>query len=205
MNFATYAAFRTAVQVLIDGDDVSQSELSVATLDTLIGLGEQRIYRDLRSSTQDTALSLTVTSNVATLPSDFLELKTLYSANNYPATYVPYEAMQGLIQKGANASNAALRYTQEGDTLIFYPALDGVTVLGRYYKRFADISTGVNALLTRHPDIFMYAALAESGPFLGEDTRSSVWEAKYSALVQSANEYERRRATRGSKLAMRVA
>lgn len=204
MNFATYAAFRTAVQTLIDGDDISQSELAVSTLDTIIGLGEQRIYREMRSSTQDVALSLTVTNNVATLPSDFIELRSIYSSQNFPATYVPYEEMQGLIQRGSSAATGALYYTMEGDTIIFYPQING-TISGRYYKRFADISTGINALLTRHPDVFIYAALAESGPFLGESERQQVWEAKYSALVQAANETERRRNTRGSKLQIRVA
>jgi hypothetical protein len=205
MNFASYAAFRTAVQSMIDGDDISQSDLSVTTLDMLIGAGEQRIYRDMRSSTQDAALSIAVTSNVATLPSDFLELKSLYIGGNFAATYVPYEVMQDLIQKASRTGNAPVRYTLEGDTLIFYPSITGVTVTGRYYKRFADISTGLNNLFTRHPDVFLYAALSESAPFLGEMTRLQIWEQKYTSLVRAANEQERRRQTRGSKLQTRLA
>ena len=56
MNFSSYADFRTKTQQGIDGDDISQSDLSVQVLDLIIGAGEQRVYRDLRSSTQDTAL-----------------------------------------------------------------------------------------------------------------------------------------------------
>lgn len=206
MQFSNYAAFREAVQTLLDGDDVSQSDLSVATLDLIIGTGEIRIYRDIRSSTQDTALSLTVTSNVATMPADFIEFKgSPYVAGFDTSIYAPWEAVQNLIQTGADVGTHAAYFSFEGDTAIFYPALNGLTVSGRYYKRFNDISTGLNALFNRHPDIFLYAALAESAPFLGEMTRLSIWEQKYASLIHSANEQERRRVTRGSKLQTRVA
>lgn len=193
------------VHTLMDGDDISQSELSVPVLDTLIALGEQRVYRDLRSSTQDTALSVAVTGNVATLPTDFLELKSVYSVGNFPAKFEPYEVIQGYIQRRSSAATGCVYYAMEGDTMIFWPILGAATVSGRYYKRFADLNTGVNALLARHWDVFAYAALAESAPILGESERLPVWEGKYTSLVQSANEYERRRNTRGSKLSIRVA
>jgi hypothetical protein len=88
----------------------------------------------------------------------------------------------------------------------FYPLqADGTVITGTYIKRFADISTGLNALFTRHSDLFLYAALAESAPFLGELTRLPIWEQKYASLAQAVNEEERRRVTRGSKLQTRVA
>lgn len=205
MQFSNYPAFRNAVHQLLDGDDISQSDLSVPVLDLLIAAGENRIYREIRTSTQDVALSLTITSNVGTLPSDFIELKTLYVAGYKPPTYQPYEVVQGLIQKSGSTFLGPLRYTFEGDTIIFFPSLDGVTASGRYYKRFPDVSTGLNALINRHPDLFIYAALSESAPFLGETTRLQMWETKYLALAQLANETERRRVTRGSKLQTRVA
>jgi hypothetical protein len=207
VQFASYAAFRTAVQTLLDGDDISQSDLSVNTLDLIIGAGEIRIYRDLRSSTQDTALSLTITSGVASMPSDFLELKGApYMATYSAAKYAPWEEVQNNIQIAQSTANRTFLYSFQGDDMIFYPTpIDGTTVTGRYYKRFNDISTALNALFNRHPDIFIYAALAESAPFLGEKERLQVWEQKYTMLVQAANEQERRRITRGSKLQARVA
>lgn len=205
MNFASYQDFRNRVQSLLDGDDISESDLSVPILDTIIGAGEIRVYRDIRSSTQDAGLSITATNNVAPLPADYLELKGApYTAKFRAATYQPWETVQNYIQTGCTMSGQVTFYTFEGDTMIFYPPQSG-TITGRYYKRFADISTGLNALFTRHPDLFIYAALSESAPFLGELTRLPVWQQKYSELAQSANEQERRRVTRGSKLATRVA
>lgn len=207
MNFSNYADYRNKVQVALDGDDISTSDLSVDVLDLIIAAGEARIYRDLRSSTQDTALSLTISSNVATLPSDFIELRGApYVVSFGVADYLPWEVMQNQIQLGADTATSPFYYSSEGDTLIFYPVLaSGVVVKGRYYKQFADISTGLNAFFTRHPDVFLYAALSSSAPFLGELTRLPIWEQTYTSLVQSANEQERRRMSRGSKLQTRVA
>ncbi len=205
MQFANYAAFREAVQTLLDGDDISQSDLSVSTLDLVIGAGEIRVYRDLRSSVQDAALSLTVTSNTATLPADFIELKASpYIFGFKSGVYVPLETIQNNIQVALSSAARTYQYSFQGDTMIFYPVLDGSVVNGRYYKRFNDIGTGLNALFNRHPDIFLYASLAESAPFLGEMSRLQLWDQKYQGLVQAANEQERRRITRGSKLQTRV-
>lgn len=206
MQFSNYADFRNKVQVLLDGDDVSASDISVSALDLIIASGERRIYRNLRSTTQDAALSLTSTSNAAALPADFIELRNVRIAGFKSAVFAPYEALESMIQVSTTTSASSAWYSFEGDSLVFFPKLpNGTAITGRYFKKFADISTALNALFTRHPDIFLYAALAESAPFLGESDRLQIWEGKYTDLVTAANEEERRRATRGSKLSTRVA
>ena len=85
------------------------------------------------------------------------------------------------------------------------PAQTSGTVLGRYVKRLPDLSTGLNAFFQRHPDLFMYAALAESAPYIGEQSRLEEWKQRYLTIASSVNETERRRGSRGSKLQTRVA
>lgn len=207
MIFASYAAFRVATQQLIDGDDVSQSDLSVPVLDLIISAGERRIYRDVRSSSQDVTLSLVTASNLAAVPANFIEMRGApYVANKGIATYAPWEEVVDLVNVGGTNTSNPVRYTFQGDAILFYPAqADGTTVTGRYYQKFADIATGLNSFFNRHPDLFLYAALAESAPFLGEMTRLQIWEGKYKELSEAVNEEERRRMTRGSKMATRVA
>lgn len=208
MNFTSYADFRTRFQQMFDGDDISQSDISGNVLDLIIGAGEQRIYRELRSSTQEAAFTLTVTLNAAPLPADFLELKgSPYIGNGFAtANFVPAQQIQDAIQLNTNTlTSGPSYYSFQSDSMIFYPPQGtGVSIKGTYYKRFPDISVGLNALFTRHPDVFLYASLAECGPFLGEMTRAPIWEKKYGDLVQAANEQERRRITRGSKLQTRI-
>lgn len=193
MQFTNYSDFRTAVLRMIDGDDVSTS-FSTDTLDLLIAMGEQRLYREVRSSTQDAALSVVVASNAAALPTDCLQLKQVYFDAKYPIEIIALDRLRELIgwAGGGNATYAAL----EGDSLIFWPEQTG-TLLGRYYKKFDDISTGLNAFFNRYPELFLYAALAESAPFIGEDSRLQLWEAKLGTLIATANRDETWRAMAG--------
>jgi hypothetical protein len=193
---------------MIDGDDISQSDLSIPILDLLIAAGERRLYRQVRSSTQDTSFTLITTGNAAPLPADFLEFHGAPFLSTFPVcVYAPWEAIQNAINSNANISaDAPAFYGFQSDAVIFFPPqADGTTVQGQYYKKFADISTGLNALFTRHPDLFLYAALAESAPFLGEMDRLPIWVREYENLVQLVNDEEKRRYTRGGKLQTRVA
>lgn len=207
MQFSSYSQFRTRVQQVIDGDDISQSSISVAILDLIIAAGEERIYRDVRSSTMLGSLSLTVAGNLAPLPTDCLELRSVYFAGWPALTYAPLEAIETLLQINTNEVTHPKRFSQQGENLIFYPAQpDGAICLGSYYKRFTDIALGtLNAFFTRVPDLFLYASLAESAPYIGEKDNLPEWKERYLTIAQSANEFERRRVSRGSKLATRVA
>jgi hypothetical protein len=216
MQFANYTDFRNAVIKMIDGDDVGSGSLSTATLDLLISLGDQAVYNGttgpagealpgLRCGDMETALSLTVTGNSATLPTDCLELKRVQQTGQYPMDYVAEEGLLRYIKAGGG-SGSARQYTQQGRNLVFFPALsDGDTVQGRYYQQFADVSQGtLNAAFNRYPDVWLYAALAESAPFLGEDARLPLWKSLYKGRLMAALATERNREQYGSRLAVRA-
>lgn len=206
MNFANYSEFRTRVQQLIDGDDVSVSDLSGDILDLMIASAEQRIYREIRSSTMDTALSLTVTANVATLPADLVQLRSIYFTGYSPISLITYE--QYLTKTATEStSGGTVKYAaQQGDTLVFWPAASG-SLSGRYYKKFADIGDGItsNTLFARHPDLFLYASLSELSGFLGDSGSLQIYEAKYQVCRAEANNDEMRLTYGGSTLQVRVA
>jgi hypothetical protein len=214
MNFATYAAFRSKVQAIIDGDDISTSSISTALLDTMVDTGEQRLYRDVKSSTQDASLAVTVTSAVATLPSDCLELKSVFISQGRPLKWMPYEDIEARIQTQTASSTSTggpscFFYSLEGDNIVLWPQLnDGTVINGRYLKQFPAITsaTGLtgNTFFARWPDLWLYAALAESAPILGDDERIPLWEAKYKQLVFDVKKQEDRRGRMGSKMQTRV-
>lgn len=85
---------------------------------------------------------------------------------------------------------------------MFFPTVtDGTAIAGRYYKKAADISSGtLNAAFNRYPDVWLYAALAESTPFIGEDGRLPLWKAQYAGRLMAALANERSRFTHGSRL-----
>lgn len=211
MNFTTYTDFRTAVLKMIDGDNVNSQALQQTTLDLLIALGEQAVYYGsaggrgepvppLRVGEMESPLSITVAGNLAPLPADCLALKRVQLAGEYPMDYVAEEGALRLLKVGGSGS--ARKYTKQGTSLLFFPSLaDATTVTGRYYKKFADISGGtLNAAFTRYPDVWLYAALAESAPFIGEDGRLPMWKTLYAGRVRAALANENERTSNGSRL-----
>lgn len=53
----------------------------------------------------------------------------------------------------------------------------------RYYPALETAAGGTNYLLTYHPDVYLYGALAEAAPFLREDERVPVWERRFKEAV----------------------
>ena len=208
MQFASYTDFRNAVIRMIDGDDVTASTLSLDTIDLLIGLGESRVYLGdegvpgLRSRDMEATLSVALSSNAATIPSDCLELVRVQFSGEPPLPYASDDAILRDLDAGGGGS--ARYYTREGNSLVFYPTTSG-TVGGRYFKRPADIKTGgLHATFNRYPECFLYAALAEAAPFIGEDGRLPMWKAQWAGWMNRANAIERNTAPAGARLTMRA-
>lgn len=200
-TFASYTAFRVAVQQLIEGDDLGNSTFSVATLDLIIGLGESRVYRDLRVTTMLSALSAAITSNSAALPSDLIELSEVYFAGKAPLEIIALELLRKYEADGTATTNT-LYAAQDGDNMRFWPTATG-TVIGSYYKRPAELKTALSTTFTRYPECFIFASLVESSAFLGFDSRIPMWEQKYQRSIQDATTDELQRVYGGSHLRVR--
>ena len=201
MQFASYSAFRTSVEKLIEGDDIGDT-FDVSTLDLIIGLAEQRVYRDLRASTMIKPLSAVVTANAAPLPADLLELREVYFDGQPPVEVVPLDRLRRLTPGGGPARYCA----QDGDILRFWPAAGG-TAIGSYYARPVDLATvtpWANATtFARHPDVFVFAAMVEAMPFLGLESKAGLWNERYQISLQDAMQDERVRVYGSGRLRIR--
>lgn len=202
MSYSTYSAFRSAVLRMIDGDDAGSS-LSTETLDLLISFGESRVYLGdatvpgLRAASMEKPLSLTVTDNLASLPADCLAL-SIVLADGKPLDYVPEHDALRLMYSGGTPRH----YSQQGASLTFHPPASG-TVAGRYYARPAPLKTALPAVFTQYPECFLFAALAEAAPFIGEDSRLPMWKQLWTDWMRSASNTERQRSTHGARLTIR--
>jgi len=210
MNFADYNAFRDSLFWLIEGQELTDT-FSVNTLDLIVGLGEGRVYHGdaqtagLRASSMQKPLSLTVTSNAATLPADLLQLKEVYFSGKAPLDIVPLDHLRTLEASGNGGQSCYC--AQDGDTLRFWPTASG-TVLGSYFAKPASIVTispWANATtFARYPELFTYACLFEAALFLGFVDKAMAWEARYRQLADGANHSERMRVYGGGPLRMRT-
>ena len=207
MQFANYTDFRTAVLKMIEGSDQVTSSISIDTLDMLIALGETYVYNGppgLRSATMQAPLSLTVAANAVVLPSDCLAVEAAWLSPDEPLEAVSEEELRSKAKW--NQGGSVRQYAMAGTGLIFGPtAANGTVLQGRYYRRPADLKTaGLNSTFSKYPEVFLFAALAKSAPFIGDDERIPMWEMQFTQYMNSANTLERNFAYMGSRLRQRA-
>lgn len=189
---------------LMDGEDTDISEVSVETLERMVILGQQRIYREVRSRFNEKAFSsLTVTGNLAAIPSDFKELAIMHFGKQ---ALIPVD--EEVIQDYWASTASKEKYVaRAGTNFTFWPSIaNGTTVQGRYwfaYANLADANMATNLLFQDSDDLFIYAALVESAPFFGEDARMPTWQGKYGSIVVDLNRQSHRSIYSAGRLQVR--
>lgn len=86
-------------------------------------------------------------------------------------------------------------WARVGDQFQYFPAPDqAYTATLTYTRRVPALSESnpTNWLLTNHPDVYLFGALKEAGPFLLDSERTSLFEAKFQAAAQDIVSSERK-------------
>ena len=206
MAVSSYTTIKAAI-----ADWLARSDLTAA-IDDFIDLTEARIYSDpeLRLRFMETALSVTISSGVAALPSDFLALKHA-NISGSPTQWLDIKPAQWIyMHYPLRASEAKPIYVAvDGGNLIFGPYPDsGYTVNGIYYAKATALSASneTNYWTNNAPGLILFGALVESGPYIGDDSRLPMWEAKYQQIRTQLIEQEaREKFPKGSTLATTTA
>lgn len=162
-------------------------------------LGEKWINRNIRNEDMETALSVSVTNGTGSAPSGFLGMKYAY-LDTSPATPLiiktPQQILQQFPQRTSDSRPAWVAY--DVGTFIFGPFPDATyTMKGTYYKRQGPLSSSTYNLFTNNPDLFLFAALAESEPVFGRDQRVVLWKAKRDEIAAAVNNEARNIAASG--------
>lgn len=174
MALATLGDLKTSVASWLKRSDLT------AQIPDFISLAEARIARDLRLRAQLTTTDLSTVANTATvtLPADWLESET---AELVGYGLLEAGALEVLGQAWGSDKGRPRQMAVRGSSAVLFPTPDAVYTLRlTYFAKYAlsgDSST--NWLLTNHPGIYLYAALAEAEPYLVNDPRAATWEAKY--------------------------
>lgn len=203
-TITTLAELYVEIQRLMDGEDVDISDVSVESMERLVIVAQQRIYRDVKSRFNEKAFaSVTVTSNLAALPSDFKELSIVHFGRQ---ALVPVDETVMRDYWSSNGGTASKYVARAGNDLTFWPHVaDGTAVQGRYffaYPNLTNANIATNLLFQEADDLFIYGALVESAPFFGENAKMSIWQAKYLSIATDLNR-QTHRAAYGKRLMMR--
>jgi len=181
-----YDTLRTAV-----ADYMARSDLS-GYIPNFVQNFEERFLRDPHNwgRWMESALSVTIASNVAAVPSNYLGMKTAYISGQtrQPLKRVSLEQLYSRFPRNGGASTPAY-FARNGENFEFGPVgSDGLVMVGTYYAKptlLRSDSDGINWLITNAPDLCLYGALLEAQPFLMNDSSIAVWQSFYRDAVEA--------------------
>ena len=198
MAISTYAELKSSV-----ADFLNRSDLT-SVIPNFIALAEADLNRKLRAPEMVTRLSVTVDAEYENRPSDWLET-IRYQINSNPITPLEFVTPEEAIIQKTKFSTAGqpIFFSTVGTQFQHVPAPDtAYTGELLYYAKVPSLSdtTTTNWLLTSSPDIYLYATLMQSAPYLKEDERIGIWAGLYNTLMEDLRIANERAKTGSSRL-----
>lgn len=202
MAITTYSELKTAV-----ADWLNRSDLTSA-IPNFIALAEAEMNRQIRHRKMVTRATATMDTPYFAVPADWKET-IRFQLNTNPVTPLVFVTPEQLLEDSQkySAANQPMFYTTIGQQFEVLPQPDGsyeAELL--YYAKLPSLSEAAptNWLLTESPDIYLYATLIQSAPYLKEDERTPVWTAMYDRLVNDMLLADERARIGSSKLKARI-
>jgi hypothetical protein len=186
---ASYSDLKASI-----ADWLARNDLTTQIAD-FIALAEARINREIRCREQVAVDIGTISTQTFEIPPDFLEtvMLTLDTTSANPLEYRPIEDSQK--REGAEISGEPRWFSILGENVYLFPAPDSFyTYSLSYYAKVPALSDSAptNWLLTKAPDVYLFAALKEGSGHLFDVQAEMAWDAKYRAAMDALHAAESR-------------
>lgn len=182
--------------------DWTNAGISATQTRDLITLGENRIYRELRVRAMESQTTIAISSGSIPVPSDYIELKDAHLSNN-PSVALQRTTTDLIYQKNPYRTSGGQPsfIARQGSNFVFDAYGDGYSVVLNYYAKPATvIGSTLTGIILSDPGILLYASLCESAPYLGQDQRLQMWEAKYASIKKQIEDRDKNEYFSGSVL-----
>lgn len=155
-------------------DEMDDDALDAAKIYRAIARAEAVFNRELRTPKMETETQLAVTGEQTALPTDFLQLRHIYSDGS-PDNPLKTMSPAGLRQLYRGEAGIPMAYAIENRRLIIGPVGDDTLTL-LYYARIPALtdSNPSNWLLDEHPDIYLHQCLAILFNKIGDSERAAL-------------------------------
>ncbi len=152
-------AFTDYTDLLIGVSDYTGRDDVAHLFGRFTALAETKLNRRLRVADMDEEISLTTDANGdATLPTDYIEAREVKDSNGRILRQASINALTRLY---GNRSGTPTEFAIVGSVLMVKPTI-AATFDMIYYEKIPSLETnGTNWLLTRAPDIYLYATALE--------------------------------------------
>ena len=170
MAFTTYAELQTAIADWLARDDLT------AFIPDFITLFECAAARKLKVRLQETTATLTPSSGVATIPSDYLGYRrvTWTGTPVHGLEYVAPTLYATYIDTGSGIPTV---FTIEGSSLRVAPSND-TDLTFDYFQKTPAVSGSLNWLFTNYPDAYLFGSLCEANAFNKNVDAAGLWKAR---------------------------
>lgn len=181
MALANYTDLKATI-----ADYLARTDLT-SVIPTFITLAEIRMGRDVRIMEMLNQTTLSITSASANMPSDFLELREIHFDTD-PTVPLEYQTPEQFYANGLqNNAGQPVYFSFIDNTIKFSPTGTPATVSVLYYAQPPELSGSnlTNVFTDNCMDALLYASLAESAPYLMDDTRIQTWATMYDRAIQN--------------------
>lgn len=157
---------------------------------TFVRLIEAQWNRDLRHPDMDAFTTLSVTTNTVTLPSDFLEIKSIWTGVYPPLdpmTIYDLQATYAPVEQSVEAQYLR-NYAIVGGTLHFGLTPNATASFSlNYYQKIPALSSNnpTNWVLSDHPDAYLWGSLLMAEAYGWNDERLPTISAAYETALAS--------------------
>ncbi len=183
----------------------------ISSLDNLISMAESGLNNQLRVERRHSSAIITADAEEKALPDDYFSIRQVADISTQLGEFVyvsPAEIRSWRLQ--TNSSQWRPIYSIEDTNLLLCgPAANPIDLVVDYTNRIPDFKTTDSSWLADdYLDLYTYAVLSHSAPFLREDERIVTWKQGYAEALQSINEasaFEQQRGVYDAKRLPRVA
>ena len=203
MAYTSYSDLQTSVANYLGRSDLT------AVIPDFIRFAETRLARELRTRKMLKSATASMTAGDArvALPTDFLEVRDLYTQGN-PRMPVTYMSPSGFTRDArADESGLPVFYTTLSAEFQFAPIPDTAYVLEILYYAQPTVlssSNSSNVFLANYPDALLYGSLLEAEPYLINDARSQTWGTLYDRAVKNISDADQGGEYSGIPLQMKL-
>jgi len=202
MAIGQYSELKTAVANWLTRSDLT------ARIPEFITLAEDYVAQEFRIRAMETSSDLTISSQTTALPTRYLETIRLYIDGD-PVQRLGYMKPLDFWERWASARTGKPQFfTIEGENYVFGPAPDS-TYTGKclFYQRFAAMSedSDTNWILENARGLYLYRALLEASPFIGDDPRTLTWATLWDDLADKVKKADKTDRTSGDAKISRTA
>jgi len=202
MAITNYSELQTAVANWLHRSDLT------SIIPDFITLAETAINRQLRIRSMEVSTTVTATANTraVALPASWLEGKRVYISSSPTKPALEFMSPEDYWDRYVSTTTGTPEvFTIEADNLQLGPIPDAAYQFDvLYYKQPGALSTTAHPTFTANPDLYLFGALVEAQPYVKDDKRFPLWQARFQNALDEARRKDQADRHSGSILRIRT-